>query len=230
MRHKLQLLVVFFLLSLSLWRNVLLQLRWSGAIVGCFSLPLPEKQREGWRLHPSRHLPCSSWPWSQGGCHNWGDPRGSWDLWISPQLRPPCRCLLFPFLFAVRSPLLVGSLWDFGYVSYPACWGDECFIRAVYVVVRSVLLPVQMEMHGVFPRWVPASFLAEEQGSCSQHGLCWSSEVGCCSEERTTTVGYRFIAVVYKYLMGTWGAKTSDCYLLRLPVETVLLYHFLWAY
>lgn len=65
---------------------------------------------------------------------------------------------------------------------------------------------------------------------CSQHGLCWSSEVGCCSEERTTTVGYRFIAVVYKYLMGTWGAKTSDCYLLRLPVETVLLYHFLWAY
>lgn len=159
MRHKLQLLVVFFLLSLSLWRNVLLQLRWSGAIVGCFSLPLPEKQREGWRLHPSRHLPCSSWPWSQGGCHNWGDPRGSWDLWISPQLRPPCRCLLFPFLFAVRSPLLVGSLWDFGYVSYPACWGDECFIRAVYVVVRSVLLPVQMETHSVFPRWVPASFL-----------------------------------------------------------------------
>lgn len=67
----------------------------------------------------------------------------------------------------MRSPLLVGSLWDFGYVSYPACWGDECFIRAVYVVVRSVLLPVQMETHGVFPRWVPASFLAEEQGSCS---------------------------------------------------------------
>lgn len=65
---------------------------------------------------------------------------------------------------------------------------------------------------------------------CWQRGLCWSLEVGCCSEERTTTVGCRLITVVYTYLMGTWGAKTSDCHLLCLPVETMLLHCFLWAY
>lgn len=58
---------------------------------------------------------------------------------------------------------------------YPAYWGDQCFIRAVYSVVRSMLLPVQMETLFVFPWWVPALFLAEEQGSCSPAGSTGSA-------------------------------------------------------
>lgn len=61
----------------------------------------------------------------------------------------------------------VGSLQDFVYMFSPAGRVDECFIRAVYLVVRSMLLPVQMETLFVFPWWVPALFLAEEQGFCS---------------------------------------------------------------